>query len=85
MQEGGDILKQKDIRFDSNELLYLYILIEDDLEDLREDLSVPSRISEKQRAESAFGLSYAERIFHKLRAALKEIDPDLLKRYESQY
>ena len=74
----------KEIRFDCNELLYLYMFIEDDFARRREAMPGTVRMSPEARAEVVFQYTYCERIYRKVRAALKQSAPDLLRRYEEQ-
>lgn len=77
-------MNEKAIRFDQNELLYLYMFIEDDLARRREAIPTSVTLPPEARAEVAFQYSYCERVYLKIRAALKQAAPDLLRRYEEQ-
>lgn len=77
-------MNYKEIRFDQNELLYLYMFIEDDLARRREAMPDTVKMSPDARAEVVFQYSYCERVYRKVRAALQQAAPDLLRRYEEQ-
>lgn len=78
-------MKYKDLRFDSGELLFLLMITYDDYLDLQESLQDSTNLSAEMRGEIAFQLSYADRLFRRFRAALKEVDPELLRRYEANH
>ncbi len=77
-------MNYKEIRFDQNELLYLYMFIEDDLARRRESIQDSVKLPAEARAEVAFQYSYCERVYRKVRTALQQAAPDLLRRYEEQ-
>lgn len=77
-------LNYKEIRFDQNELLFLYMFIEDDLARRREAMPDTVSMSPEARSEIVFQYSYCERVYRKVRAALQQAAPDLLRRYEAQ-
>ena len=77
------LLKYKSLRFDQNELLYLLMLTEDDLEDLKESLRDSTDLSVEDRADFSLQLSYSERLYHRFRDALQQVDPALLLRHDS--
>lgn len=74
----------KEIPFDCNELLYLYMFIEDDFARRREAMPDTVSMSPEARSEIVFQYTYCERVYRKVRAALKQAAPDLLRRYEEQ-
>ncbi len=77
-------MNYKEIRFDQNELMYLYMFIESDLARRQEAMPDTVKMSPEGRAEAVFQYSYCERVYRKVRAAMKQAAPDLLRRYEEQ-